>query len=75
MAGIFFSHKIIGPLSRIEETMKKMNKGDFGRYLKLRTGDEFLGLSDQINELAARLRKLSEEDPDFKEKFLSDDPE
>ncbi len=62
-AGIFFSHKIIGPVQRLKEALRRIGNGDFDVSVTLRAGDEFMDMSRQINRLAGKLRKASEKYP------------
>jgi len=69
LAGIFLSHKIIGPIYRLEDFVKRLNEGKFEQKLNLRSGDEFMNLANQLNELSVRLDEFSKTDPNFKENF------
>jgi len=62
-AGIFFSHKIIGPVQRLKEALRRIGDGDFDVSVTLRAGDEFMDMSRQINRLSEKLRKASEKYP------------
>ncbi len=55
--GIFLSHKIAGPVYRIEKTIGKMAQGDFSDRITLRKGDEMKSLADSINKLADSLER------------------
>ncbi|MDD5423327.1 MAG: hypothetical protein PHT32_07940 [Candidatus Omnitrophica bacterium] len=54
--GIFLSHKIAGPLVRIERFVNNMTYGDFSTYLILRKGDELMSLADKINQLIKTMK-------------------
>ena len=58
IASIFVSHRIAGPLIRIESTLKSIVDGDFGVRIKLRKHDEFDSIAESVNSLAQRLDKL-----------------
>lgn len=49
--GVLLSHKIAGPLFRIERYVNNMTYGDFSSYIILRKGDELASLADRINQL------------------------
>jgi len=49
--GIFLSHKIAGPVFRIERTLNNMAEGDLSAILALRKGDEMTSLADAINRV------------------------
>ena len=49
--GIYLSHKIAGPIFRIERFMNDMASGDFSSRIVLRKGDELVGLANGINSL------------------------
>ncbi len=55
--GIYLSHKIAGPIFRIEKTIGKMTQGDFSDRITLRRGDEMKSLADSINKLADFLER------------------
>ena len=69
LGGIFLSHKIVGPIQRIENSLKKINNGEFDVDIKLREGDEFIKISDEINNIASKLKSLSEKRPELKDEF------
>lgn len=54
--GIFLSHKIAGPIYRIERFLGDMAKGNFSTRLTLRKGDELISIADQINVLIDSLK-------------------
>jgi methyl-accepting chemotaxis protein len=53
--GIYLSHKIAGPLYRIERVIGNMAKGDLSEHITLRRGDEMVALADSINKLTDAL--------------------
>jgi len=66
---IYLSHKIAGPIFRMERYLVDMAKGDVSRAITLRKGDELVGLADGMNKVRdsiksaaidnkARLRKI-----------------
>ena len=56
MIGIYLSHKIAGPIYRIESFLGEMAKGNFASRITLRKGDEFVPVADKINLLNDNLR-------------------
>ena len=54
--GVRLTHKVVGPLVRINAALQQMSHGDFNVHLKLRKGDSLVELADAINQLAASLR-------------------
>ena len=54
--GILLTHRVAGPLVRIQSTLTKMCAGDFDVHLTLRKGDALTELADTINRLAEFLR-------------------
>jgi len=84
---IFVSHKIAGPVYRLEESAKIIASGDLSKRIKLRQGDELQDLADAFNTMTESLDKLVGEDQkmlqnlnaiiekfkqDFKMKTISD---
>jgi len=54
--GILLSHKIAGPIFRMEEFLKNMAAGDLTSRLVLRKGDELMSVADGINSLSESLK-------------------
>lgn len=52
---IFLSHKIAGPIYRIERVLGEMAKGNFSIHITLRKGDEMVSLADSINRLTSSM--------------------
>lgn len=55
--GLFLSHKIIGPIQRLESLVNRLKEGDLTVNIVLRKGDEFYPLADAINEMKNKLRE------------------
>jgi len=53
---ILISHKIAGPLFRLEKELKEIAKGDYSRKIKLRPNDELKEIADGINEILDHLQ-------------------
>lgn len=53
------SHRIAGPIFRLQKTLKALIAGDFPQQVTLRKGDDFRQLETVINELAARFETAS----------------
>jgi len=49
--GLLFSHKIAGPVYRIEKSIYEISKGNLAVRVKLRRGDELWDLADIINAM------------------------
>ena len=54
--GTYLSHKIAGPVYRLERYLSDMTAGKLTAHVTLRKGDEFTGVADKINELTDSLR-------------------
>ena len=54
--GVRLTHKVAGPLVRINAALRQLADGNFNVHLKLRQGDSLVELADLINTLAATLR-------------------
>lgn len=54
--GIWLSHKIAGPIFRMETFLKNMAAGDFSSRIVLRKGDELVRLADGMNNLGDALK-------------------
>ena len=57
VVGIFLSHKIAGPLYRIERFLNSMALGNIGSRLVLRRGDELVSLANSINHVADSIKQ------------------
>lgn len=58
--GIFASHKIAGPIYRIEKFLNNMAKGDYSSILTLRRNDELVSLVSGINRVLESLKETIE---------------
>jgi len=56
MLTLFISHKIAGPLFRLEKEFKSMAEGDISADFKLRGDDQLQNIAASLNEMKARLR-------------------
>jgi len=56
LIGIYLSHKIAGPILRMERFMDDMASGNFTGKLILRKGDELLTLAEGINRLTESMK-------------------
>ncbi|MEA3347324.1 MAG: hypothetical protein U9Q21_04490 [Candidatus Auribacterota bacterium] len=52
---IFLSHKIAGPIYRLETDIEELLKGNLRKRVRLRKGDELKTIADQINNLASAI--------------------
>jgi len=49
--GIFFTHRLAGPIYRISISLDRMIAGDFGFHIKLRRTDAFQHIASKLNTL------------------------
>jgi len=54
--GILLTHRVSGPLVRIQAALSQMRKGKFDVHLTLRKGDALVELAESVNQLTASLR-------------------
>ncbi|MDP8230928.1 MAG: methyl-accepting chemotaxis protein [Candidatus Gorgyraea atricola] len=54
---LFSSHKIAGPVYRIEKTLEEINNGNLALKIKFRRGDELWDLADLINTMIENFNK------------------
>ena len=54
--GLFLSHKIAGPIYRMERFLFNMSEGDMSSTIVLREGDELVTLANGINRLADSIK-------------------
>ncbi len=55
---IFASHRVAGPVYRLEKTLEELARGNFSVRMKLRKNDEFKELETVINRLAEYLEGM-----------------
>ena len=56
LVGLYLSHKIAGPIYRMEKHLSEMSSGNFSLHLVLRQGDELVSMADKLNNLSDTLR-------------------
>lgn len=57
LVGLLLSHRIAGPVFRIEKVLKDVGKGNLNVSLQLRKKDELKSMADTINDMTAALRE------------------
>jgi len=55
---IFVTHRLAGPIYRIEQSLKQMAAGDLNFHVRFRSGDDLQELGDLINQTIQRQRDL-----------------
>ncbi|HTL48118.1 MAG TPA: hypothetical protein VL688_08685 [Verrucomicrobiae bacterium] len=66
--GIFFLHRVAGPVYRFRQIFVKINDGEYPKYVRLREGDFFNETASEINRLVHRLRFEYDRDKQIKTK-------
>ena len=66
---IFVSHKIAGPVYRLEESTKLIASGDLTHRVHLRQGDELGDLQDAFNDMSESLSKMVYKDREIIERL------
>lgn len=66
---IFISHKIAGPVYRLEDSMKQVASGDLSYKVHLRRGDELEDLQDAFNTMSDSLSKMVKKDREVIERL------
>ncbi len=56
--GLFYSHRIVGPVYRINRDLQRVLDGEEGVTIRLREKDRFRDLADRVNILISRLYEL-----------------
>lgn len=62
--GLLFSHKIAGPVYKIERTIYEIAKGNLGLRIRLRKGDELWDLAEVINTMTETLSNSTSSNKD-----------
>ena len=68
--GIILSHKVAGPIFRVERVAQELSKGNLDIKVKFRKGDELHELADSLNEMITGIRSIVKEDKDITEKLI-----
>jgi len=55
--GIRQSHRIVGPMKRMQQTLLAIGAGNFSQRIVLREGDALEDLAKAINEMAEQLQR------------------
>ena len=55
---VFFSHKLAGPIYRLELACKRIIAGDYSERVNLRTGDQLTRLADLFNQVIGQSNEL-----------------
>jgi len=54
---LYISHKIAGPIFRLENELQRIGQGDLTTTVTLRTNDQMLAFAQRVNEMTAELRR------------------
>ena len=57
LLGIRQSHRLIGPVTRLQRTLEALGKGDFSQRITVRPGDTLESLARSINKMAEQLQQ------------------
>lgn len=71
LISIFLSHRIAGPVFRIERYLGKVAKGDFSSIIRLRKRDELKNLAAAINKMTVGLGAIAQENQEIGAKLSS----
>lgn len=55
--GVVLTHRLIGPLNRLENDLKQISEGDYSVRLKMRKDDDLRPIADTINKIIYKLEK------------------
>ncbi len=70
IASIYLSHKVAGPLARIEDNIREIARGDLKARIGVRKGDEVKGLVHAINEVTENMGQMVRDNRRSVEKAL-----
>ena len=73
--GMFISHRMAGPVFRMQRTLKEMSEGNLRGYIQLRDKDDFKGLAEQINNVTTSYKDRFRELKDLSKALESGDIE
>lgn len=55
--GTILTHRLFGPLERLEKDLEKISEGDYSVRLKLRKDDDLKPIADVVNKIIDKLKK------------------
>ena len=55
--GVVLSHRLIGPLERLENDLRKISDGDYSTRLRIRKDDDLRPIADVINKIIDKLER------------------
>ena len=61
--GAMLTHRLIGPLERLEDDLKKIDEGDYSVRLSLRKDDDLKPVADVVNNIIDKLIKCNKDKP------------
>lgn len=67
--GVFFLHRVAGPVYRFRQVFAKINRGEMPSLIKLREEDFFVETADEINKLLTRLQTDQDKHKTISEKI------
>ncbi len=70
--GIFLSHRIAGPIGRMEKFMDNLASGNLTSRIALRRKDELIALADGINRVAESLKETVMQEKAYSNKALQE---
>ncbi len=70
IASIYLSHKVAGPLARIEDNIREIARGDLETRIGVRRGDEVKGLVHAVNEVTENMGQMVRDNRRSVEKAL-----
>jgi methyl-accepting chemotaxis protein len=62
VAGIFLSHRVAGPLYRVERVAEEISKGNLDIKVQFRKSDELRTMADSLNKMISGIRGIVNED-------------
>ncbi len=68
--GVFFLHRVAGPVYRFRQTFLKVNDGEVPPQIHLREGDYFTETATEINRFLSRLKFEKNKNQKIREKIL-----
>ncbi len=66
--GVFFLHRVAGPVYRFRQTFLRLNDGEIPHFVKLREGDFFGETASEFNRLIKRLQFEKDKAKQIREK-------
>ncbi|MDA0661020.1 MAG: hypothetical protein O2931_11735 [Planctomycetota bacterium] len=69
---ISYSHRFVGPITRVRGALRELGQGKSVEPLKLRPNDHWAEMADEINQVIAEMSRLKSQAEDARRQVATD---